>query len=75
MKNQNILIILLIVLCLIYYYYNNMEHYSLILNPNPTTIKKVSLNSNLSECSREAIDKAEYNYVVNPINRGLRPVS
>ena len=67
MEHQFILLILVIVA--IFYYYN-IEHYSTILNPNPT---KVTLTPSQHECSREAINKSEYDYIVNPINRGLRP--
>ena len=67
MEHQVILLILVIVA--IFYYYNT-EHYSTILNPNPT---KITLTPDQHECSREAINKSEYDYIVNPINRGLRP--
>jgi hypothetical protein len=69
MENHVILLIIFLA-CMAYYYYNYMEHYSIILNPNPT---KIILTPSQHECSREAINKSEYDYIVNPINRGLRP--
>lgn len=67
---HHVILLILVLFLAYYYYYNYMEHYSTVLNPNPT---KITLTPSQHECSREAINKSEYNYIVNPINRGLRP--
>lgn len=63
------IILLLLVIFLAFYYYNVMEHLTNISSNKSKTL----FNADQHECSREEINKAEYNYVTNKINNGLRP--
>ena len=61
------IILLIIIIFLAYYYYNIMENYVNTPDSDQThdTIKtKVPLSTDQRECSREEINKAEYNYFI-----------